>query len=49
MAEVIADTCNLSEDDESPHHGLGEDEKHLELAESDKASTAMMSLLEFDR
>ena len=22
MAEVIADTCNLSEDDESPQHAL---------------------------
>jgi hypothetical protein len=36
MAEVIADTRNLSEDDESPHHGLGEDEKHLQLAESER-------------
>ena len=48
MAEVIADTCNLSEDDESPQHGLGEDEKHLQLAESDMAFRAMMSLLEYE-
>ena len=48
MAEVIADTCNLSEDEESPQHGLGEDEKHLQLAESDMAFRAMMSLLEYE-
>jgi hypothetical protein len=36
-------------DDESPQHGLGEDEKHLQLAESDKAFRAMMSLLEYDK
>ena len=49
MAEVIADTCNLSEDDGSPQHGLGEDEKHLQLAETDKAFRAIMTLLEYDR
>ena len=49
MAEVIADTCNLSEDDESPQHRLGEDEKHLQLAEADKAFRAIMALLEYDK
>ena len=49
MAEVIADTCNLSEDDESPCHGLGKDERHLQLVEADKAFRAMMSFLEYDK
>ena len=46
---MIADTCNLSEDDESPQHGFGEDEKHLQLDEADKAFRAMMTLLEYDK
>ena len=49
MTEVIADTCNLSEDDESPQHGLGDDERHLQLAQADKAFRAIMALLEYDR
>ena len=49
MAEVISDTCNLSKDDESPRHGLGENERHYQLVEADKAFRAMMSLLEYDR
>ena len=49
MAQVIADTCNLSEDDESPCHGLGKDERHLQLVEADKAFRAMMSFLEYDK
>jgi hypothetical protein len=39
---------NLSDDDESPQHGLGEDEKNHALVEADKAFKAMMSLLEYD-
>ena len=37
---------NLSEDDEFPRHGLGDDEKQLALSEADKAFNAMMCLLE---
>ena len=40
---------NLSEDDEFPRHGLGDDEKQLALSEADKAFNAMMCLLEYDR
>ena len=48
MADV-GDVSNLSEDDESPRHGLGEDEKQFALSEADKAFKAMMCLLEHDR
>ena len=40
---------NLSEDDEFPRHGLGDDEKQLALSEADKAFNAMMCLLEHNR
>ena len=48
MPEIVGDVSNLNEDDESPRHGLGEDEKQLALSEADKASKAMMCLLEYD-
>jgi len=40
---------NLSDDDESPQHGLGEDEKNHALVEADKAFKSIMNLLEYDR
>jgi len=49
MAEIVGDVSNLSEDDESPRHGLGGDEKQLALSEADKAFNAMMCLLEHNR
>jgi hypothetical protein len=49
MAEVIVDVSNLSDDDESPQHGLGEDETNHALVEADKAFKNIMSLLEYDR
>ena len=48
MADIVGDVSNLS-DDESPRHGLVEDEKQLALSEADKAFKAMMCLLEYDR
>ena len=39
----------MSEDDEFPRHGLGDDEKQLALSEADKAFNAMMCLLEHNR
>ena len=48
MTQVIGDVNSLSDDDESPQHGLGEDEKNHALVEADKAFKAMMSLLEYD-
>ena len=42
MAEIVGDVSNLGEDDESPRHGLGGDEKQLALSEADKAFKAMM-------
>ena len=48
MAEVVSDTCSLSEDDESPQHNLGEVEKNFLISEGDKAFRAMMALLEYD-
>ena len=49
MREVMEETGNLSDDDESPWHEKSEDETHLALNMNAMAFKQVMGLLQFDR
>ena len=49
MIEVIGEVNDLSGDEESPQHGLGEHERYHALIEAHKAFKSIMNLLEHDR
>lgn len=49
IREVIVETNDMSEDDESPLHRLGEDEKHHAVLGAHRAFGNIMNFLEYDR